>query len=80
MLSPYCGDEHTEVLKRLVDAARHTATVAASSVRRVSGRKRNRYAGKAWTASGLAKAQRAGVGAIIESRHFEEDAKWSFAK
>jgi len=60
--------------------ARHTVTAAASSARRDSGRKRRRYAGKAWTGSGLAKAHRVEVGKVIESRHFEEDAKWSFAK
>jgi len=66
--------------KRCIVAAKPTVTAAASSARRDSGRKRRRYAGKAWTGSGLAKAQRAGVGKVIESRHFEEDAKWSFAK
>jgi len=66
--------------KRCFDAARHTATGDAVFARRVSGRKRRRYGGKAWTGSGLAKAQRAGVGKVIGSRRFEEDARWSFAK
>jgi hypothetical protein len=66
--------------RQSIDVARPTITAAASFARHVSGRQRRRYAGKAWTGSGLAKAQNAWVGKIIESRQFEEDAKWSFAK
>jgi hypothetical protein len=80
MCCPYCGDKRTEVFKTMYRRSKTYRYRAASSARRDSGRKRRRYAGKAWTGSGLAKAQRARVGKVIESRHFEEDAKWSFAK
>ncbi len=77
---PCRGISEGKYSKRHIDVANRAVTAAASSARRVSGRKRRRYAGKAWTGTGLAKAQRAGVGKVIESRHFEEVAKWRFAK
>ena len=53
MRCPSCRNSRTEASRLCLVAAKHTVTVAASSARYGSGRKRRRYAGKAWTGSGL---------------------------
>jgi len=53
---PRRGISEGKYSKRHIDVANRAVTAAASSARRVSGRKRRRYAGKAWTESGLAKS------------------------